>query len=259
MAIVCPTTTFPSGTTTRLLVTATLADDTTQDVTTQAKWITQNRQIASVDDDGLVTAVKPGLTIVKATYKAITGSCEFHVDDTPPPPPPSTVEGVVINEFRSRGPNGGNDEFIELRNVATVAVDIGGWRVKATARTLTPVALTTIPAGVVLNPGCHFLLTRFAPEESYSGSAAGDKTYTVNLKDDGGIVVARADDTVVDAVGMNHESWYEGLPLVNFGNANADRSYQRTGPDTNNNFIDFVMVSPSTPTNRTGSCSPDTR
>lgn len=202
----------------------------------------------------MVTAAKPGLTIVKATYKAITASCEFHVDDTPPPPA-STVEGVVINEFRSRGPNGENDEFIELRNVATVAVDISGWHVKATARTLTPVTLITIPAGVILNPGCHFLLTRLAPEEFYSGSALGDKPYKVNLKDDGGIVVTRGDDSVVDAVGMNLESWYEGLPLANFGNANADRSYQRAGPDTNNNSIDFVMVSPSTPTSRTGSCS----
>jgi uncharacterized protein len=36
---------------------------------------------------------------------------------------------IVISEFRTRGPNGGNDEFIELRNRSAAPVDIGGYRV----------------------------------------------------------------------------------------------------------------------------------
>src|SRR5206468_5155533 len=36
---------------------------------------------------------------------------------------------VVISEFRVRGPNGGSDEFVELYNVSTAPVPIGGWKV----------------------------------------------------------------------------------------------------------------------------------
>lgn len=39
------------------------------------------------------------------------------------------INHVVISEFRTRGPNGGNDEFVELFNVSPVAVDISGWQV----------------------------------------------------------------------------------------------------------------------------------
>ena len=34
---------------------------------------------------------------------------------------------IVISEFRTRGPAGGNDEFVELRNRSAVPVDISGW------------------------------------------------------------------------------------------------------------------------------------
>ena len=36
---------------------------------------------------------------------------------------------LVIDEFRTRGPNGGNDEFIELRNVSDGAISLSGWNV----------------------------------------------------------------------------------------------------------------------------------
>src|SRR5690242_3512868 len=36
---------------------------------------------------------------------------------------------VVISEFRTRGPNGGNDEFVELYNMSASTVSIGGWKV----------------------------------------------------------------------------------------------------------------------------------
>ena len=35
--------------------------------------------------------------------------------------------GQSISEFRARGPVGGNDEFVELRNTSAAPVAIGGW------------------------------------------------------------------------------------------------------------------------------------
>ena len=40
---------------------------------------------------------------------------------------------VVLSEFRTRGPEGGNDEFVELRNTGATAVGIGGWRLEGCA------------------------------------------------------------------------------------------------------------------------------
>src|SRR5215471_15031349 len=37
---------------------------------------------------------------------------------------------IVISEFRVRGPNGGSDEFIELYNLSSAPVNIGGWKIK---------------------------------------------------------------------------------------------------------------------------------
>lgn len=42
----------------------------------------------------------------------------------------ASSSSVVISEFRTRGPNGGNDEFIELYNGSSSPVAIGGWEVK---------------------------------------------------------------------------------------------------------------------------------
>lgn len=36
---------------------------------------------------------------------------------------------VVVNEMATRGPAGGTDNFVELRNVSDQPVDISGWRI----------------------------------------------------------------------------------------------------------------------------------
>ena len=80
---------------------------------------------------------------------------------------------VVINEFRTRGPNGEYDEFIELRNDSSGAIDIGGWQLQASDNAGTTTSLRTIGAslgtssigsdgvGTTLSPGCHYLLTNY--------------------------------------------------------------------------------------------------
>jgi predicted extracellular nuclease len=163
---------------------------------------------------------------------------------------------VVISEFRVRGPNGGNDEFVELYNLSGTPVSIGGWKVRGSNSSGTVSTRATIAAGTTLGPGCHYLVTNSSTTAGpYSGAVSGDQTYTTGVTDDGGIAVTLPDDTVVDQVGMSTGSAFkEGTPLANLGTTNLDRSYERkpggaagSGTDTDNNSADFQLISPSAP------------
>jgi hypothetical protein len=179
---------------------------------------------------------------------------------SPPPPPPPTTPGaggvgVVINEFRPRGPRGPGDEFIELRNDSAAAVDIGGWRIDRWNSVGPSGLLILFPSNIVLAPGCHLLLAGVAMD-GYSGATVRDRLFASGIDDDGGLALRRSDGTLADAVGMSAASAYkEGAPLANFGTGNADRSYERVGSDTNDNLRDFALRAPSSPINSTGSCS----
>src|SRR5216110_1288862 len=67
--------------------------------------------------------------------------------------------GIVISEFRFRGPNGGSDEFVELYNNSAAAIDIGGWKIIGSNNAGTTSARLTIAANTTLKPGCYFLAT----------------------------------------------------------------------------------------------------
>src|SRR5215212_10706267 len=66
-------------------------------------------------------------------------------------PAAASTNGVVISEFRTRGPVGGNDEFVEIRNAGSAPVNISLWKLQGCASgTGTPSDRATVPAGVVL-------------------------------------------------------------------------------------------------------------
>ena len=103
---------------------------------------------------------------------------------------------IVISEFRVRGPNGGNDEFVELYNLSGAPVAIGGWNIRGSNNAAGVSIRATITAGTILQPGCHYLLTN-AAAGGYSGAVAGNQTYTVGITDDGGIALTLPDGTIV--------------------------------------------------------------
>ena len=123
---------------------------------------------------------------------------------------------IVISEFRVRGPNGGSDEFVELYNLSSSPVNIGGWKINGSNVSGTTSTRVTITSGVTLNPGCHYLVTNSATSGGpYSGSVTGNQTYASGVTDDGGIALLMADNTIVDQVGMSTGSAYkEGTPLA---------------------------------------------
>ena len=162
-----------------------------------------------------------------------------------------TVVGVVINEFRTRGPAGGNDEFIELRNDSSASVDISGWQVHGSNSSGGTTNRRTIPSGTVLAAGCHYLLGN---SNAYTG--ATDTTYGTGITDSGGIALKQGNGTLVDQVGLSTGSaFYEGTPLASFPSGNSDRSYARATTDTDNNASDFSLIAPSTPLTSAASCA----
>ncbi|MBO9368935.1 MAG: lamin tail domain-containing protein, partial [Chloroflexi bacterium] len=163
---------------------------------------------------------------------------------------------IVISEFRSRGPGGATDEFIEIYNADGGPVDLSGWSLKKSSGCGTTTSvLATFPAGTILQPGQHYLIA----SESFT-QAIPDLTYPTSkaLADNGGIAILNPLETPVDQAGMCATTLFlEGTPLPPVS-SNSDWSYERLPrspngncTDTNDNFSDFGggTISPSNPQN----------
>src|SRR5688572_25725288 len=73
-------------------------------------------------------------------------------------PQMQAATNIVISEFRTRGPGGGNDEFIELYNPTTLPVDIGGWLIIGSNTNGTTNTRYTFPSATILQSGQHYLI-----------------------------------------------------------------------------------------------------
>ena len=167
---------------------------------------------------------------------------------------------VLISEFRTRGPSGAADEFVEIYNPTTSTVIIGGLKIRASNNAGTVSDRVTITAGSTLGSGCHYLVAN-SSSGGYSGSVPADQTYGTGIADDGGIAITRSNGTtIIDAVGMSNGSAFkEGTPLTPLS-VNVNQSYERkpgstfgNGTDTNHNAADFIL-NPGT-SNPQNSCS----
>lgn len=163
---------------------------------------------------------------------------------------------IVISEFRTRGPLGANDEFVEVTNISASPVDISGYTLRGSNNAATVSVRSTVPAATApLPPGGHYLFVNDQAtgtnEYSLTAYAAGNAIFTTGVTDDGGVAIFAADGTtIVDQVGMSAGSAYkEGTTLAPMvADAVSDYSYVRrmvsgVPQDTNNNAVDFVLVS----------------
>src|SRR5262249_49344029 len=159
----------------------------------------------------------------------------------------SVATAVVISEFRTRGPAGGNDEFVEIYNNTAAGIDISGYAIRGSNNAGTNSVRATVPAGTTLPPHGHFLFVN-AGAAGYSGTVPGTQSYAIGITDDGGIALTDASTAVVDQVGMSAGSLYkEGTILAPMTASTIDRSYVRKAgvapgalQDTNDNATDFV-------------------
>lgn len=163
---------------------------------------------------------------------------------------------VVISQFRVRGTGGANDEFIELHNPTTAAVDISGWRVMGSNDSGGTSVRLTVASGKSIPAGGFFLVTNSL---AYSGTVTADASYSASnlgINDKGGIALLKATGTTaVDAIGLSSGSAYkEGTPITHH-TTDTNKSYRRKQTtcgwvtDTGNNSSDFEGISPSVPRN----------
>ena len=162
-------------------------------------------------------------------------------------PAVASTSGVVISEFRFRGPVGGNDEYVELVNAGSSLVSIGGWRLQGCASASGLASnRAQVPAGVSLAPGQHYLFTNNNATGGYSGSVAGDTNYATGFTDGAGARITLDDaTTVIDGVGgdgIGGTQCREGTGISGMPTTNGDNSYERIGgtQDTDNNSTDFA-------------------
>jgi predicted extracellular nuclease len=166
----------------------------------------------------------------------------------------------LISEFRTRGPNGASDEFIEIYNNSNIPVDAGGLKIRGSSNNGTVTTRLTIAANTVISARGHFLAIN---SSAYSGTVNGDQSFTSGFANDGGIALTIADDNVIDQVGLSPGSAFkEGMHLAPLP-SDANQSYERkpggaagSGQDTNDNFTDFQLLTPSDPQNTHSASTP---
>ena len=196
------------------------------------------------------------------------------VEDAPANVNASTL---VISEFRVRGPNGANDEFIEIMNATgadhTVAGSGTGYAIAAS----NGVARCVIPNGTVIPNKGHYLCVNsvgysLASYPAGNGTTAtGDATYTTDIPDNAGIALFNTSIAAnfnlanrFDAVGSTSEAntlYKEGTGYPALVPFSIDYSFYRDNcgkggsittfgacpggglvQDSNNNAADFVFV-----------------
>jgi hypothetical protein len=189
---------------------------------------------------------------------------------------PAVAGDLVISEFRLQGPNGANDEFVEIYNPATSPLAVvttdgsAGYAVASSSNTTlndgTPTVRCTIPNATVIPARGHYLCTNsvgysIASYPAGGGTTAtGDATYATDIPFNSGIALFNtatpANFTLanrLDAVGSTSETntlYREGAgypALTGGASASIEHSLFRNlisgfPKDTNNNASDFVFA-----------------
>lgn len=154
---------------------------------------------------------------------------------------------VFISEFRVRGPNGADDEFIEIFNATGNTITLTNWSLKKSSGCGTTLADLVPSFTITLAPGQYYL---FAKSGSYSGGTSADYLYTAaGVSDDGGIALVNG-TVIIDQVGLCSTTTYKEGSTLSAMSGTANQSYERKNggsagscKDTDNNATDFIFNS----------------
>jgi hypothetical protein len=229
----------------------------TTDLTGVAELTSSDASVFVVEGNRVIRGVGPGRATLRGSYQGLTaeipqmvvaiGNTPNRTDSLPNP-------AVLINEFRTSGPSGERDEFIELRNVR-VGRRPGRWSIALVTGTGHRESLGVILAGdSVVNAGCHFLLVGVSGPNAYSSGsqALGDFRWASSFfVDEVSFALLNPAGQIVDQVGIGQTAVYrEGEPLL----PRVGRSHERVG-DSNNNAVDFQPSAADSPRGRQSPCS----
>ena len=173
------------------------------------------------------------------------------------------ADHLLLAEVRTRGPAGGNADFVEILNPTdrTITLD-ASWHLDVRGETaMTYITRWTGDGSLSVGPGQRVLLVNEAEPNSVGG-ATPDGFYDQGISDGAGILLLQG-ETVVDAVcflcaegALDGEFVCEGDPLVRAGGCGdaVDRSVRRRSvagvegcADTGSNATDLEEAEPSTP------------
>ena len=135
---------------------------------------------------------------------------------------------VVISQFATRGPTAATDEFVELYNPTSAAVDLSGWKMQyksATGSTFNDRAV--LPANTFIPAHGYFLIAN----QSYIGGAVPD--YSSGLWNSGAGMADSGHERIIDATATQ-------VDLVGWGTANAPEGGSAApnhGTTANNNSV----------------------
>src|SRR5262245_19575653 len=156
---------------------------------------------------------------------------------------------IRVNEFMTGSTGAASNEFVELVNAGTAAVNVSGYKVAyRSAAGTSDTTLATIPDGTTIPAGGIYLLAG----SGYLGSHTPDQTFSASLAaTGGGLAVRDAAGAILDSVGYGEatNAFVEGQPAAAppataAPGSSADRIPD--GHDTNDNAADFsVSATPS--------------
>ncbi|WP_026911129.1 lamin tail domain-containing protein [Patulibacter minatonensis] len=167
-----------------------------------------------------------------------------------------SAHALVISELRVRGPNGANDEFVELQNETGAPITVqtsdgsAGWAVTTSSgvRFVVPNGTTIPPLGTYLG----------ANSVAFPAVIPRDATWTTDIPDNAGVAVFNTATpanfntaTRLDAVGSASEAnalYREGAGYNTLTPFSIDYAFYRDlraggiPKDTGNNALDLVFV-----------------
>jgi endonuclease G len=165
---------------------------------------------------------------------------------------------IVISQFQAGGVVA-DDEFVELHNIGSTAVDLNGYRVvyRSSSGTNDVGPFAVWSTTTVIQPGQFYLIA----STNYVDAARADITYNPSVcacsmsASAGGLAIrngANNTGTIIDAVGWGGASniFFEGTrttaPPLNTSQARLLNGCQ----DSDNNSVDFANLNPSASRNR---------
>jgi len=188
----------------------------------------------------------------------------------------ATPGEVVISQVYGGGGNSGatlKNDFIEIFNRSSVAVDLTGWSVQYASNTGTTWQVT--PLSGVLQPGHYYLIQEQAGAAGTVNLPTPDATGNIAMASSAAkVALVRtttqlsgfnpnfAANNIADFVGYGSTAnYYETAPTPNLGNTTAALRAGNGCTDTDSNSADFTVAPPnprnsSSPANSCGGVTP---